>query len=68
MFKEIEPFNPLLSSFFRTILIIPADPSASYFADGLVITSIFSIISAVIVPNPFPCSLASTDGLLFMRT
>ena len=31
-----EPFKPSLSSFFITIFIIPAVPSASYLADGFV--------------------------------
>ena len=64
---ESEPFMPLRSSFFITILMMPEVPSASYLADGLVITSICSIISAVIVPNTLPCSLAITDGLPFTR-
>ncbi len=51
-----EPFKPFLLSFFRIILIIPAIPSASYRADGLVMTSILSIRS--------PCSILKASGLL----
>ena len=47
--------------------MIPDVPSASYFAEGLVMTSIFSIISAVIVPSALPCSLAITEGLPLIK-
>ena len=42
----IEPLTPLDFPFLITILIIPPPPSASYRADGLVITSTFSTASA----------------------
>ena len=41
-----EPFKPKVFSFFKIIFRIPAVPSASYRADGLVITSTRSIASA----------------------
>ena len=41
-----EPFNPSFFDFLRMILIIPPLPSASYLADGDVMTSTFSIASA----------------------
>ena len=62
-----EPLIPFFSSFLRMILMIPAVPSASYFADGLVITSTFSIISAVIDPSAPPSVSARTDGLPLIR-
>ena len=40
------PLNPSSAPLFITILIIPPTPSGSYFAEGLVITSTFSIIEA----------------------
>ncbi len=43
---EKSPLNPSNLPFFNTILIIPAMPSGSYFADGDVMTSTLSIISA----------------------
>ena len=45
------PFNPAFVFFFSTILIIPTSPSASYFADGLLITSILSICEDGIASN-----------------
>ena len=61
--------KPCKVFFFVTILMIPADPSASYFADGDVITSTVLIISAGI------CFKASVileaiivDGLLLINT
>ena len=54
------PFNPSSLTFFIIILIIPAVPSGSYFAEGLVIISIFLIAFAGICFNK---SLALTgDG------
>ena len=47
--------------------MIPEVPSASYFAEGLVITSTFSIISAVMVPKVLPCSLAMTEGFPLIK-
>ena len=41
-----EPLNPSFLDFLRIILIIPPFPSASYLADGDVITSTFSMASA----------------------
>ena len=42
----IEPFNPVATPFLRIIFKIPAVPSASYLADGDVITSTLSMASA----------------------
>ena len=41
-----EPFNPSFFDFLRIIFIIPPLPSASYLAEGDVITSTFSMASA----------------------
>ena len=46
MLALIEPFNPSFLLFRRMIFIIPPLPSASYLAEGEVITSTFSIASA----------------------
>ncbi len=48
----IEPLKPVVVFFFKTILIIPAPPCASYLADGLVITSTFSMLLAGICSRP----------------
>ena len=42
----IEPFKPVAIPFLRMIFKIPAVPSASYLADGEVITSTLSMASA----------------------
>ena len=42
----IEPFKPVATPFLSIIFKIPAVPSASYLADGEVITSTFSMASA----------------------
>ena len=47
--------------------MMPEVPSALYFADGLVITSIFSIMSAVIVPSAPPPLLAITEGFPLIK-
>jgi hypothetical protein len=43
---RIDPLKPRVFSLFRIIFMIPAVPSASYRAEGLVITSTDSIASA----------------------
>ena len=43
-----EPLTPFILSFFSTIFIIPAEPSALYLAEGFVIISTLSI--------SFPCN------------
>ena len=62
-----EPFNPSFFDFLKIILIIPPLPSASYRAEGDVITSTFSIASAgnsFINDELIPTNL---DGLPFIR-
>jgi hypothetical protein len=44
-FRLAEPLSPANLFFLKTILIIPAVPSALYLADGEVITSTFSTLS-----------------------
>ena len=46
IFVVIEPFNPSVFSFLKIIFKIPAVPSASYLAEGDVITSTRSMASA----------------------
>ena len=63
----IEPFNPSFLLLRRIIFIIPPLPSASYLAEGEVITSTFSIASAgnSLIKDEFtPTNL---DGLPFIR-
>ncbi len=67
VFKVIEPLMPAFSFFFKMMLIIPEVPSASYFAEGLVMTSTLSIISAVMVPSALLSSLANTDGFPLIK-
>ena len=65
--RVTEPLKPRFSSFLSTMLIIPAVPSASYLSEGLVITSMRSIMSAVRVPRALPSLLASTEGLPLIK-
>ena len=50
------PFKPSYLPFFSTILIIPAIPSGSYFADGEVMTSTLSMRDAGMLSTSFPPS------------
>src|SRR5438045_583974 len=64
-----EPLVPRSVFFFVMILMIPAVPSASYLADGEVITSTCLIISAGICFNASETLRATMlDGLLLIRT
>ncbi len=68
-----DPLNPMVFDCFSTIFRIPAVPSASYRADGFVITSTFSIASpgnclsaSVGIPESaagFPLIKIRTDSL-----
>ena len=49
------------------MFMIPAVPSASYLAEGFVITSTFSIISAVMDPKALPPSEVSTEGFPLIK-
>ena len=67
--NNTEPFVPFLFSFLSFIFIIPAIPSASYFAEGFVITSILSTVFAgncsnIVAKSP-PIIL---DGLPSIKT
>ena len=58
------PLNPANLFSLRTILIIPAIPSGSYLAPGLVITSISAIFAEGILCNKdFMSPPAIVDGL-----
>ena len=67
-FKLADPFKPANLFFLRTILIIPAVPSALYLADGDVITSTFSTLSE---GNCFNASLVliptNPEGFPFIK-
>ena len=76
---KLEPLTPADESkdkvkpckvfFFVTILMIPAEPSASYLAEGEVITSTVLIISAGICLNASAILDAiMVDGLLLIKT
>ena len=64
--KEL-PKPPFLFRF-KIILMIPPVPSASYFADGLVITSTFSILSEGIDSNPLLAVKTEGFPLINIRT